>query len=724
MALCNFWSRVSVFLYLTIPLAAPLSFKFPTIKPHDMNINVTGDAYISSQGLQLTSNESNKAAAVWATGRATYIKPLHLWDKASGNLTDFYTHFSFVIDASANATDGACSGGDGFAFFLAPFGSSITGDSSGSGLGLVHRDSPEKKSGDPFVAVEFDTFKNGWDPEGLHVGIDINSLISVTNVTWSNNITEGKENEAWISYNSASKNLSVNFTGHMSNLTQNGRLSYTVDLTIYLPERVSVGFSAATGLCLEKHNVKSWEFNSMVTNNQGPINTDPSMVPNISPQPSYPVSLGGKKTKGGLVIGLIVGPSVLVPVLVLIGYSIWRYKNRKGKIDELSLDITMDAEFERECGPKKFSYGELVRATDNFADEKMLGGGGFGWVYLGYLRDSNSYVAVKRVSKDSKQGMREYASEVKIISRLRHRNLVQLLGWCHEQRELLLVYELLPNGSLDLHLFKGKSLLTWETRYKIARGLASALLYLHEEWEQCVVHRDIKSSNIMLDSSFNAKLGDFGLARLVDHEKGSQTTVLAGTMGYMAPEYLISGKASKESDVYSFGVVALEIACGRKPIDVKAQENQVSMVEWVWDLYGTRDLLKAADPKLCADYNEQEIECLMIVGLWCAHPDISQRPSIKEAIHVLNFEAQLPLLPSKLPVLTYFAPPHIVTISSVSQSGNVSLLQPSSYRSDVSNSTSPSAPSAYASASTSAFTSTSASASPSASAFTSASALQ
>ncbi|XP_022896914.1 L-type lectin-domain containing receptor kinase IX.1-like [Olea europaea var. sylvestris] len=692
MAFCNFWSSVSVFLYLTIPLAAPLSFNFPTIKPPDTNINVTGDAYISPQGLQLTSNKNNTAAAR-AAGRATYIKPLHLWDKSSGNLTDFYTHFSFVIDASASASDsdGACSGADGLAFFLAPFGSSIRGDLSGSGLGLVQRDNPEKKSGDPFVAVEFDTFGNGWDPEGLHVGIDINSLISATNVTWSNNITEGKENEAWISYNSTSQYLSVNFTGHRSNLTQNGRLGYTVDLTKYLPERVSVGFSAATGLCWEKHNVKSWDFNSMVTNNQGHTYTD-----------SYQVNPGEKKTKGGLVIGLTVSLSVLVPILVLIGYSLWRNKNRKGKIDEPSLDITMDTEFERECGPKKFSYGELVCATDNFADEKMLGEGGFGGVYLGYLRDSNSYVAVKRVSKDSKQGTREYASEVKIISRLRHRNLVQLLGWCHEQRELLLVYEFLPNGSLDLHLFKGKSLLTWETRYKIARGLASALLYLHEEWEQCVVHRDIKSSNIMLDSSFNAKLGDFGLARLVDHEKASQTTVLAGTMGYMAPEYLISGKASKESDVYSFGVVALEIACGRKPIDVKAQENQVNMVEWVWDLYGTGDLLKAADPKLCADYNEQEIECLMIVGLWCAHPDNSQRPSIKEAIHVLNFEAQLPLLPSKLPVLTYFAPPHVVT-SSVSQSSNVISLQPSSYgyHSNDSNFTSSSAASASASASAS-----------------------
>jgi serine/threonine protein kinase len=205
----------------------------------------------------------------------------------------------------------------------------------------------------------------------------------------------------------------------------------------------------------------------------------------------------------------------------------------------------MDEEFQRETGPNKFSFNELVNATNNFSDKEKLGQGGFNGVYRGFLRDSKSYFAVKRVSKRSTQGIKEYASEVKIISRLRHKNLVQLIGW-------LLVYEFMPNGSLDTHLFTEESLLIWAIRYKVAQGLASPLLYLHKEWEQCVVHRDIKSSNIMLDSNFNTKLGDFRLARLVDHVKGSQTTVLAGTMGYMDPECVTTGNASKESDVYSF----------------------------------------------------------------------------------------------------------------------------------------------------------------------------
>ncbi|KAF8369513.1 hypothetical protein HHK36_032468 [Tetracentron sinense] len=150
-------------------------------------------------------------------------------------------------------------------------------------------------------------------------------------------------------------------------------------------------------------------------------------------------------------------------------------------------------------------------------------------------------------------------------------------------------------------------------RYKIALGLASALLYLHEEWKQCVVHRDIKSSNVMLDSGFNAKLRDFSLARFVDHELGSQTTMLARTMGYPAPECVTTGKGSKESDVYSFGIVALEITCRRKPVDPKAEEFKVRMVEWVWDPYGRGRILDAADARLDSDFDEEQIERLMII---------------------------------------------------------------------------------------------------------------
>ncbi|KAK2437216.1 L-type lectin-domain containing receptor kinase IX.1 [Trifolium repens] len=471
-------------------------------------------------------------------------------------------------------------------------------------------------------------------------------MISVANVTWLADIQHGKLNEAWVSYNASSLNLSVVFTGfdNVTSTTVHQHLSSIVDLRLYLPEFVTIGFSAATGNDTAIHTLNSWDFSSNLE--AEPVARSPSLDTN---------STKTKKSKTGLALGLGVGGFVLIGVFGLISVSLWN-KTKRGREKE-------DGEFEQYMGedfgsggPKKYTYAELAHAANNFKDEHKLGQGGFGGVYRGFLKDIKSYVAIKRVSEDSHQGIKEFASEVTIISKLRHKNLVQLIGWCHDRKKLLLVYEYMQNGSLDIHLFKKQSFLKWAVRYTVARGLASALLYLHEEWVQCVIHRDIKASNIMLDSEFNVKLGDFGLARFVDHANGGQTTAFAGTVGYMAPECATIGRASKETDVYSFGIVALEIACGRKPI-IKAQENEINIVEWVWGLYGSGRILEAVDPRLGEDFEEEQIKCLMIVGLWCTHPDPNNRPSIRQATQVLNFEATLPNLPSSMPIPTYLEGP-------------------------------------------------------------------
>ncbi|XVF57254.1 hypothetical protein PTKIN_Ptkin06aG0190100 [Pterospermum kingtungense] len=388
---------------------------------------------------------------------------------------------------------------------------------------------------------------------------------------------------------------------------------------------------------------------------------------NQTPEPHIlPSNPKGNTDRTGLVIGLSIGAaSALSFGLGLVTWFVSRRKRqRETEFDDQVLDMFFGDEFGNGMGPRNFSLNELARVTSNFDTESKLGEGGFGSVYKGYLRDSDTYIAVKRVSRASKQGIKEYASEVKIISRLRHRNLVKLIGWCHERGELLLVYEFMANGSLDTHLFKGKSLLTWEVRYKIVQDLASALLYLHEEGDYCVLHRDIKTNNIMLDSSFNAKLGDFGLARLVDHAKGLKDTLLAGTVGYMAPECLSSGKASKESDVYSFGVVALEIACGRKSIESKFEESEALLVPWVWKSFGNEAVLAVADKKLGTAFDPKQMECLIIVGLWCAHPNHDLRPSIRQVIQVLHFEAPLPNLPKSMPIPNYNNAPIVPGIGS------------------------------------------------------------
>ncbi|XP_021834678.1 L-type lectin-domain containing receptor kinase IX.1-like [Prunus avium] len=658
-------------LFHLAPCATSLNFRFPTF-PNGINtLSLEGDAYVDGEFLRLTKSAVDDLKNQ-SVGRATYSQPFLLRDNATGKLADFTTTFTFAID-SQNKTFYA----DGLAFFLAPNGSALnTTISTGGSLGLPVI-TPEKNESTnlyPFVAVEFDIFHNARtsidDPAGDHVGIDVNSVKSKVTGAWNGSITEGRFNSASIRYDSGSKNLSVTFTTYENGVWVERYLDYMVDVNEILQGWVIVGFSAATGSLTALHKIKSWSFNSTSLIDENAKNNTP-----VAPEPTPIVEPeSGNGINIGLVVGLVVGGCVLlVGGFCLVWFIFWK----KGGTGESSdndedpfINDPIDDEFEKGTGPKKFSYKTLAQSTNDFDEGEKLGEGGFGGVYRGFVKDLNSYVAVKRVSSGSRQGLKEYAAEVRIISRLRHRNLVQLIGWCHEKRELLLVYEFMSNGSLDSHLFKEQSLLTWEARYKIAQGLASGLFYLHEEWEQCVLHRDIKSSNVMLDSNFNAKLGDFGLARLVDHGKQSQTTILAGTMGYMAPDYLNTGKASKESDVYSFGVVALEIACGRKPIDPKFGSSKVNMVEWVWELYGEDRVNEAADPKLCGDFDKKQMECLMIVGLWCAHPDYNMRPSIQQAIQVLNFEVPLPNLPSKMPVATYFAPPKSLSMLSRDISGS------------------------------------------------------
>lgn len=576
--------------------------------------------------------EFNKVNYLCRVAHAIYREKVPLWDSGSGKLADFTTRFSFTID-----TQNRSSYGHGIAFFLAPVGFQIPPNSVGGFLGLFNTTTSDS-SQNHIVAVEFDTFSNPeWDPKYEHVGINKNSISSVVTTPWNVTLYSGEAADAWITYNSTTKNLSV-FWSYGTG--PNSSLSYPIDLKEVLPQWVNIGFSAATGINVERHTLESWEFRSSLDIKE---------------------SNGGKGRKIGLIAGLTATGLILISIGLLL-FIILKRKRRqtitnKPPPPEATSLTSFNDDLERGAGPRGFSYKDLDLATNHFSDDRKLGEGGFGEVYKGYLIDLDIPVAVKKISRGSKQGKKEYVTEVKVISQLRHRNLVHLIGWCHDQGEFLLVYEFMPNGSLDSHLFGKRNPLSWTLRYKICLGLASSIVYLHEEWEQCVIHRDIKSSNIMLDSSFNVKLGDFGLARLMDHELGPQTTVLAGTLGYLAPEYISTGRASKESDVYSFGVVVLEIATGKKSNNASTSVSYTTgLVQWVWDLYGKGELLSAMDPKLSRDFEEKQVECLMVVGLWCAHPDSSVRPSIKQAIQVLNFEAALPSLPVKMPVAVYHAP--------------------------------------------------------------------
>ncbi|XVF20511.1 hypothetical protein REPUB_Repub12eG0006700 [Reevesia pubescens] len=281
-----------------------------------------------------------------------------------------------------------------------------------------------------------------------------------------------------------------------------------------------------------------------------------------------------------------------------------------------------------------FTYEELIRATDGFSEHNLLGEGGFGCVYKGILTDGRE-VAVKQLKIGGGQGEREFRAEVEIISRVHHRHLVSLVGYCISEHQRLLVYDYVPNNTLHYHLHcRGRPVMDWSVRVKVAAGAARGIAYLHEDCHPRIIHRDIKSSNILLDNNFEAQVSDFGLAKLALDSNTHVTTRVMGTFGYMAPEYATSGKLTEKSDVYSFGVVLLELITGRKPVDDSQPLGDESLVEWA------RPLLAEAiehqvfeglvDPRLDKNYVNHEMFRMIEAAAACVRHSAAKRPRMSQ----------------------------------------------------------------------------------------------
>ncbi|CAN6336563.1 unnamed protein product [Urochloa humidicola] len=294
-----------------------------------------------------------------------------------------------------------------------------------------------------------------------------------------------------------------------------------------------------------------------------------------------------------------------------------------------------------------FSYEELYQITEGFSSQKLLGEGGFGSVYKGRLPDGTD-VAIKRLKDGGGQGEREFQAEVEIISRVHHRHLVSLVGYCSSNNQRLLVYDFVPNNTLHYHLHgHGMPVLEWSTRIKIAAGAARGIAYLHEDCHPRIIHRDIKSSNILLDNNFEAKVADFGLARLALDAVTHVTTRVMGTFGYMAPEYASSGKLTERSDTFSFGVVLLELITGRKPVDALRPLGDESLVEWARPLLSraldTGKLEGLVDPRLEKKLNEAEMFRMIEAAAACIRHSASRRPRMSQVVRVLESLADIDL---------------------------------------------------------------------------------
>ncbi|XP_076929168.1 putative receptor-like serine/threonine-protein kinase At4g34500 [Bidens hawaiensis] len=285
-----------------------------------------------------------------------------------------------------------------------------------------------------------------------------------------------------------------------------------------------------------------------------------------------------------------------------------------------------------------FSLTELEIATSRFDAANVIGEGGYGVVYRGVLHDGST-VAVKNLLDNRGQAEKEFKVEVEAIGKARHKNLVGLIGFCAEGAKRMLVYEYVDNGNLEqwLHGDVGPtSPLTWDIRMKIAVGTAKALGYLHEGLEPKVVHRDIKSSNILLDKKWNAKVADFGLAKLLESEKSYVTTRVMGTFGYVSPDYASTGMLNEGSDVYSFGVLLMEIITGRSPVDYSRPPGEMNLVDWFRGMVASRLGDELLDPKIDQRPSSRALKRALLVCLRCIDMDASKRPKMSQIVHMLE----------------------------------------------------------------------------------------
>ncbi|KAF3790527.1 L-type lectin-domain containing receptor kinase S-4 [Nymphaea thermarum] len=604
------------------------------------NLTLDGSASITPNGLLRLNVDAHNLSM----GHAFYPSPFRLKNHSSSSsrsaavngstVVSFSILFAFTIKTQVPGT-----GGHGFAIAFSP-SPGIPGGRGANYLGLFNQTNMANSSNHIF-SVEFDTAQDVpfGDINDNHVGVDMNTLTSTVSAPAAYfisgnatpqavNLQSGSIILAWIDYQSDVQQLNVTIAPIKNSATkpEEPLLSTKLNLSSVLEDFMYIGFSSGSGKLSSEHYIHGWSFGIDGVQAQ-PL--DLSKLPSI-PTPNSRIRLS-------IILAYSFGvAAVLISLLFSTCYIIYKRRNKLA-------DIMEGWELEY---PHRFSYRELYAATRGFREKELLGSGGFGSVYKGVLPGTREQVAVKRVSHNAKQGLREFVAEVASLGRLRHRNLVHLQGWCRRREELLLVYEFMPNGSLDSFLFDDSNArnLGWEERFNILKGIASGLLYLHEGWEQVVVHRDVKASNVLLDGEMNGRLGDFGLARLYEHGKNPQTTRVVGTLGYMAPELSRTGKAAASADVFSFGALLLEVACGRRPIEMWGSEEDEEMVliERVLRNWQSGDILSSMDSRLEGRFVREEAEVVLKLGVMCSQAVPDMRPTMRQVVQYLNGDAVIP----------------------------------------------------------------------------------
>ncbi|KAH0719339.1 hypothetical protein KY285_015370 [Solanum tuberosum] len=392
---------------------------------------------------------------------------------------------------------------------------------------------------------------------------------------------------------------------------------------------------------------------------------DLSRLPNNSSQVEFNIKLFERSNKGKkklLLVALVVSITSASFVCGTCCYFLWRIKlKEKGilgrkKFREMLLSksatnlskpgTSSKMGQEKKCSIelKFFELRELKAVTDNFSPDNKLGEGGFGPVFKGQLSDGQK-IAVKRLSTQSQQGISEFKTEVLLIAKLQHRNLVRFLGCCEEDEEKMLIYEYMPNKSLDYFIFdeSRKSLLDWRRRYEIIIGIARGILYLHQDSRLRIIHRDLKASNILLDEDMNPKISDFGTARIFSgNQNEAKTLRVVGTYAYMSPEYARAGLFSVKSDVFSFGVILLEVISGKRNMVSYNSDSPPNLIRRAWELWNDGKAFELVDPSIVDSCPSEEALRCILVGLLCLQLNAADRPTMSTILSMLSIEATVP----------------------------------------------------------------------------------
>ncbi|KAE8649537.1 L-type lectin-domain containing receptor kinase IV.1 [Cucumis sativus] len=611
------------------PASADQRFIFNGFNFGDLFLD--GVAEVTSDRLLRLTNDYDQQI-----GHAFYPNPISFKTPSNNNssLSSFSASFVFAIISEYDDL-----GGHGIAFVVSPT-RGLPGARPSENLGLFNESNNGKETNHIF-AVELDTIQNLdlRDINRNHVGININGLMSEQSERagyWVDgefrNLTliSGERMQVWIEYDGLKKQINVTLAPiEIRDKPKIPLLSYRRDLSSVINDIMYIGFSSSTGSITTLHYVLAWSFN---------VNGEAQKI-NLSQLPKLPPRTKKKPSRSKLLtIGL---PLVCVALALMTVLGLIYFIYRRRKFAEILED------WELEYGPQRFKYKDLYKATKGFREKEFLGFGGFGRVYKGVLPNSKIEVAVKRISHESRQGMKEFVAEIVSVGRLRHRNLVALLGYCRRKGELFLVYDYMRNGSLDAYLHEWPEItINWEQRFEIIKGVASGLFYLHEQCEKVVIHRDVKASNVLLDDEFNGRLGDFGLAKMYDRGADPRTTHVVGTLGYLAPEHIRTGRATTRTDVYAFGAFLLEVACGRRPIHPQEDSDDFILMDWVFSCWSNGNILRTADPKLGGNFEPSQLELVLKLGLLCSHSSPAVRPTMYQVLQYLQAEAPLPDLAS------------------------------------------------------------------------------